>query len=153
MKKNKKAITIIVIAAFTVLFIGLSFLIDTSGSKPSKNTSDVPSAYDWLAETQKKDESVITVLALTTCQYCQAYKPIITKIANDYNLKLFFYEVDSLSSTESEILTSSYELKNYEGYVPFTFVLQNGEVVSDNTGYMDEESTIQFLREAGVIKD
>ena len=107
MKKNKKAITIIVIAAFTVLFIGLSFLIDTSGSKPSKNTSDVPSAYDWLAETQKKDESVITVLALTTCQYCQAYKPIITKIANDYNLKLFFYEVDSLSSTESEILTSS----------------------------------------------
>ena len=153
MKMKKKTIVIIAIAAFVVLFIGLLFLIDTSGSKSKKETGDVPSAFDWLAETQKQDEYVITVLALTTCQYCQAYKPIITKVAEDYDLKLFFYEVDSLGTTESEILTSSYELKDYEGYVPFTFVLQNGEVIGDNTGYMDEDGTIEFLRTVGVIKD
>lgn len=151
MKNKKKTITIAVIAVFVALFIGLSFLIDTSGSKPVKE-SEVPSAFDWLAATQT-DDYIITVLALTTCQYCQAYKPIITQIAKDYDLKLYFYEVDSLSNEESAILTSSYELKNYEGYVPFTFVLKDGEVQGDNTGYLDEEGTMNFLREVGVIKD
>ena len=153
MKKNKKTITIIAIAAFAVLFIGLSFLIDTSGSKPEGKQNDtVASTYEWLEDTLK-DDYVITVLALTTCQYCQAYKPIITKVAKDYDLKLYFYEVDSLSTSDSDILTSTYELKNYEGYVPFTFVLKDGEVVADQTGYNDEETTIQLLREAGAIKD
>ncbi len=152
MKKNKETITLAVIAVFVALFVGLSFLIDTSGSKPEKKEEPTLSAYDWLADTQTEDY-IITVLALTTCQYCQAYKPVITKIADDYGLKLYFFETDELETTDTTILTTTYELKNYEGYVPFTFILKDGEVVGDQTGYNDEETTIQLLREVGAIKD
>ena len=68
-------------------------------------------------------------------------------------MKLYFFETDELENTDTTILTTTYELKNYEGYVPFTFILKDGEVVGDQTGYNDEETTIQLLREVGAIKD
>ena len=152
MKKKKEKLAIAAIAVFVALFVGLSFLIDTSGSKPEKKEEPTLSVYDWLADTQTEDY-IITVLALTTCQYFQAYKPVITKVAEDYDLKLYFYETDKLDNADHSILTTSYTLPNYEGYVPYTFILKDGEVVGDQTGYNDEETTIQLLREAGAIKD
>jgi thiol-disulfide isomerase/thioredoxin len=140
-------ITIICIAAF----VGLSFILPNGKEENNKNeTAEEYKVSEWVKDV--KDKTVVTVLASTTCPHCQAYKPTITKLARDNNFVLYFFEVDSLTTDEQNIVTSTFDLTNFEGAVPFTFIVKNGKVVSDTVGFSTEEETVKFLKTNGIIK-
>ena len=140
-------ITIICIAAF----VGLSFILPNGKGDNNKNeTTEEYKVSEWVKDV--KDKTVVTVLASTTCPHCQAYKPTITKLARDNNFVLYFFEVDSLTTDEQNIVTSTFDLTNFEGAVPFTFIVKNGKVVSDTVGFSTEEETVKFLKTNGIIK-
>ena len=107
-------------------------------------------------EWQKDIESgkpVVTVLGASFCQHCQEYKPVIAKIANKNNINLYFYEIDTLPEKDQQRLTTTYNLPDFEDRVPYTFIMKDKTFVASNEGFSNEQSTITFLRENGIIKN
>lgn len=130
------------------LFIALSCLISVNG--PGVPQKIEYSVGDWIVET-KKEEPVVTVIGMTSCGHCQAYKPIIQKLAEKKGFKLYFFEVDELSAEDAEIVETEYEFETFEDLVPFTFIVKEGEVIAENTGYESESAVQEFLKTYGVI--
>ncbi len=135
---------IIVIFAFVVMF-----------SEEKTTTEEVDNSEElvsWSEKTQE-DSYVVTVMALTTCGYCQAYKPVIKALQEEYGFTLYWFEIDTLSEEDYNTLSTTYELENYEGSVPYTFIMKNGEFITDNVGALDTEATLEFLTTNNVIED
>ena len=93
---------------------------------------------------------VVTVIASSGCPHCKEYKPVITDIANKYNIKLYFFEVDSLVESDKDILTNiNSDEFDYSGSVPYTFVIRNNEYIGDTVGFVSSGSTIYYLNKFG----
>lgn len=91
-------------------------------------------------------KEVVTVIASSTCPHCKEYKPVITDIANKYNINLYFFEADELTNNDYDILTDIDDDKfSFTGSVPFTFIIRNNKYVDDKIGYNDEAGVIGFL--------
>ena len=131
------------------VFIALSFLISVNGTGPSQEKEY--SVADWIVET-KKSEPVVTVIGMTSCGHCQAYKPVIERLAEEEGFKLYFFETDALSQEDSEIVETEYEFETFENLVPFTFIVKEGKVIAENTGFGGEGEIVKFLLNNGVIK-
>lgn len=131
------------------VFIALSFLISVNGTGPSQEKEY--SVADWIVET-KKSEPVVTVIGMTSCGHCQAYKPVIERLAEEEGFKLYFFETDALSQEDSEIVETEYEFETFENLVPFTFIVKEGKVIAENTGFGGEAEIVKFLLNNGVIK-
>ena len=105
---------------------------------------------DWLEHT-KKDEYVITVIGASYCGHCISFKPVIEKVSNKYNINSFYYYINQLDNTDSDIVSKTYET-NYENTVPHMFITKNGNVITNITIEMNEEKLIEFLRLNLVIE-
>ena len=131
------------------VFIALSFLISVNGTGPSQEKEY--SVADWIVET-KKSEPVVTVIGMTSCGHCQAYKPVIERLAEEEGFKLYFFETDALSQEDSEIVETEYEFETFDNLVPFTFIVKEGKVIAENTGFGGEAEIVTLLKNNGVIK-
>ena len=154
-RKNKKETaksigTASLISAIILLFFGMSFLVHTNSDKKE-------GVNDMTVEEWKKDfdvgETLVTVIASSTCPHCQNLKPIITASSKKYGYKLYFFEADKLTEEENDIISTSVELEDYEGYVPYTYVIKEQKFVSSHTGEMPDSELTKFLKEAKVIKN
>lgn len=143
------------------LFVGMSFILTDNGDNNNKDEStelktvDVKLASDTIKNWYNDLNSgagVVTVIASSTCPHCKNYKPIITEVCEKENIKLYFFESDELSEDDYTILTNSINLKNYEGYVPYTFIVKDRNLVLDHTGEQDETATRDMLKEAGLLE-
>ena len=97
--------------------------------------------------------TVVTVIGASYCEHCQAYKPVVTALANKKNINLYFYEIDTLSEEDQSKLTDTFVLPTYEGKVPYTFIMRNGEFVDSYEGFQDQATIVAFFLENGIIKN
>lgn len=104
----------------------------------------------WLDDT-KKNEYIVTVLAQTWCSHCNNYKPTITELYDEYKFKYYWFDLNTLTKTDYNIITNTYELNNFKG-TPYTFVIKNEEFISFNSGNRSKEDTLNYLKESNVIK-
>ena len=145
--KKSNTTTLILILVGVIAFIVVSFMLPSKeAKKPEKN----PAVSEW-AEKVKTGES-ITVLASSTCPHCQEYKPVINRLSSDHGFDLYFFELDEFSEDEQNILVGTFELKNFSGAVPYSFIVRDGKFVDDAVGYSNEESVVNFLKKNGLIK-
>lgn len=141
------------------LFVGMSFILSDNGEKVDNDSTELKTVDVKLASDTIKNwyndlnsgVGVVTVIASSTCPHCKNYKPIITDVCDKENIKLYFFESDELSEDDYTILTNSINLKNYEGYVPYTFIVKDRNFVLDHTGEQDETSTREMLTNAGLL--
>ena len=98
-------------------------------------------------------KTVLTVIGASYCNHCQELKPVITKIAAENDILLYFFEIDKLDENEGNTLTTTYELDGYNGSVPYMFIMKNKQFVSYDVGFRSESITRQFLWENGLIKN
>ncbi len=147
-KEDAKSVgTGALVSALLWLFFGLSFLIHTNGEKKENPVS----VSKWL-EAYENGEDLVTVLASSTCQHCQKLKPIITASSEKYGYKLYFFEADTLSEDDYNTLTTTIELEDYEGYVPYTFIISNKKFIGSHTGEMEDDALTDFLKETKILK-
>ena len=106
---------------------------------------------DWHSDVNKGNV-VVTVLGASYCSHCQEYKPVIRKLANKYKFNMYFFELDTLEE-DREKLENSFELPDFEGYVPYTVIFKDGKPIASTTGFVDKSATIKFLKENGIIKN
>ena len=157
-KLSKNVITAIIIAAVSILFIVLSFVISKEPEKVEYTLQemDVSKAskaiQDWYNDLAS-GEPVVSVVASSNCQFCQALKPVITSAAEKYKFKLHFVEANQLTKEDYDIYTSAIELVGYAGSIPYTYIVNDKKFVTSRTGAMSEEELVEFLKENKVIKN
>lgn len=151
MKKfwEKYKILIIVVLAVAA-FIGLSIFSEAK-STPKESGEISEGILSWK-EGVESEEYAITVISLSYCPHCKNYKPIISEIAEEYSLPLYWFDIDELSKVDSSSLTDTYNFSKYDGSSPYTAITSKGEVVNQTVGEMDKEATLDFLRTNGVIE-
>ena len=98
----------------------------------------------WLNDVNSKNV-IINVIASSTCPHCHNYNPIIESVSSNYKIKLYFIEVDKLENEEYISYINSINIPGYKGYVPYTFVTYDGEVVSENVGVLDRNETDKLI--------
>ena len=118
----------------------------------TKVPEDNRSVSDWHTDVNKGGV-VVTVIGASYCTHCQEYKPVIKALSKKYGFNLYFIESDTLSEEDQNILYNTFELPNFEGYVPYTVIIKDGKPLTSTTGFANRETTIDFLKENGVIKN
>ena len=150
MKKFKNFINknkvLLLVSALIILFVVLSFLIKEDELAVNSDVTD------WYSTT-KEGGVVVTVFAQTNCSHCINFKPVMNKAQKEYGFKLFWFELDQVSSKDRVTLENTYDIYDDFG-TPYIFVTNNGEVVGDyQKGEMPYDDLIDFLKENKVITD
>lgn len=109
--------------------------------------------YQGFKRVATSNENKILVLGQTTCGYCIKAKPILNKIADEYDITINYLNITKLSSEENGKLSKyvSYLGENEWG-TPLTLIVNNGEVVDSANGLLDEEGYINLFKNNGFIK-
>ena len=142
-EKNWKTILV------TILLVSFALLIMFTEEKETQNVVDYPSVASWQEDTSK-DKPIVTVFALTTCGYCHDYELVINNLREQYEFDLYWYYLDELTDEDSAVLVATYPI-NFEGSVPYTFIVRNGEFIDDKLGGLEEATVLKFFKDNEVI--
>ncbi len=104
---------------------------------------------EWVDATKNK-EYIVNVVAQTTCKYCLKYKPVMEKVHDEYDFNLNWVDIDTLSFSDKNTFTHTYDLTDYKG-TPYTFITYDREVVDYLSGSKEEDVLVQFLKDNNVI--
>ena len=147
-KKDKSLSKILLIGTIIglIIYLFVALIVFT------KTPEDKRTVNDWHTDVNKGG-IVVTVIGASYCSHCQEYKPVIRNLSKKYGFNLYFFESDILGKEDQDILYNTFELPNFEGYVPYTVIIKDGSPLISTTGFANKEATVNFLKENGVIKN
>ena len=143
MKNKKKNIIICIILLIIGFSIGYSIFI--------LNNNLIKLNYNEITEKLDNKESFILCISRTTCIHCNNYKPKLKKVANKYNIKIYYTNVDKYTKKELEDFSSRI---SFDGSTPGTIFIKNGEEKTTATrieGDVSTDKIIDKLKKNGFI--
>ena len=143
--KDKKNIIIIIIIIIIVLGIGLGYLLFNS------NSNLIELDYHNLENKINNKESSVVCISRTTCSHCNDYKPKLRKVANKYNINIYYTDIDKYTKTD---LKKFNNLISFDGGTPVTIFIKNGEEKTTATrieGDVSTDKIIDKLKKNGFI--
>lgn len=111
-------------------------------------------SYAEYKELIGKEEKEIIVIAQTGCSACASAKPSLNEIAEEYEVKINWFDIKRIASEEEwqEFLSSlDYYQKNEWG-TPLTLIVANNKVVDAYSGFYDKQAYVDFFKKNEFIK-
>ena len=142
-----KAKNIIILIIIIIILIGIT-LVFINNSKNNLIKLD----YDEIIEKIDNKDSFVLVISRTNCSHCASYKPKLKKVANKYNIKIYYIDTDLL---DKDTLTKFNTKLSFDGSTPTTVFIKNGEEETTATrieGDVPVERIIDKLKKNGFIK-
>lgn len=104
--------------------------------------------YSEYAEKLDKEAPFVVVLKRDGCGYCDMYEPIVTEVAGEYSLPIYYINLSNLTADEQSALSTSnsYLRKNQWG-TPTTLFMYGKTVVDSIGGYVEKDSFVEFVKE------
>lgn len=143
-KKN-----IYLIVSIILLIAIIIFLVYNNNMNKSKL---VKINLDKVEEKINNKDTFILCVSSSTCINCERYLPKLEEISRDYNLEIFYIEVDKLSSKE---LTEFKDVISFDDATPVTLFIKNGvENTASNRifGNVSSDKIIEKFKKNGFIK-
>lgn len=106
---------------------------------------------ETLLKKVEQKESFILFIGATSCTHCTSYKSTINEVVKDYDITIYYIDVDTLNSTQNSTLKS---LTPYQG-TPTTVFIKNGKEESTYQriiGERDYDYVVNKLKRNGYIK-
>lgn len=141
--KNKK--NILKISITLLILILISTLIITK-----KNNLIKINYNEVIAKIDNKETFILCVSA-SECIHCNDYKPKIKKIANKYDIKVYYVNVDEFNDNDYETFKKKLSL---DGSTPITIFFKEGTEKTTATrieGNVKSEKIIEKLKSNGFI--
>lgn len=142
MKKTNNIILIcaIVITILIVLFIAIGkakegYLLELNLNK--------------LKEKIENKETFVLCISKTTCSHCNDFKPKLKSIASEYNIDIYYIDVDKYDEEEFSNLIS------FDGSTPTTIFIKNGDEETTSNrinGDVSKSKIIDKLKSNDFIK-
>lgn len=163
--KNAKAVDLvkkvlkifgIVLAVLIVIGAagGISYVKENDTSKNATVTLETAGfnelTLDEYLEVIKKNEKSIILVARPTCGFCEKFSPILKEAMDDMNLTINYIDTDKFSADDWAKFSSSLAYLNSEEWgTPLVLIVQNGEVIAENNGYVDLATIKSFFTSNG----
>ncbi len=145
MKKAKKKIIILIVICLVVLVCGIV------ADKILSKSYLVEIKYNKVIEKINKKDNFVLLISQTTCSHCMDFKPKLASVAKDYEVTIYYLEVDLLKDTERDELKKHF---NYSGTPTTIFITDGEEKTAANriNGDVSEEKIVSKLKNNGFIK-
>jgi alkyl hydroperoxide reductase subunit AhpC len=104
---------------------------------------------NWIVSTTL--DKVITVFCITTSKKCTEEKNIIEEIKTEYNVNMYYINVDEIPDESKNIYKTTYDIEDYTGYLPYMLVTDSKEVISTHTDMLKKEDFVNYLKELKII--
>lgn len=143
MKKKKYLLIVSILIVILGIIIGYFIF--------SMNDNLVKLNYDEIMEKMNNNESFVLCISRTTCSHCNVYKPKLRKVANKYDIKIYYTDVDKYSKNDLKDFNSKI---SFDGGTPTTLFIKNGEEKTTATrieGDVSIEKIIDKLKKNGFI--
>ena len=117
---------------------------------------------DEYEKTIAKSGTRIIVIGQTTCSHCIAIKPALNSIAGDYNIKIYYINVNELTQDEYNRFSESLKTVGYDDPdfvesgsfgTPLTLILKDGKVSSYISGERSKSQLVREFKKAGLISE
>jgi predicted bacteriocin transport accessory protein len=152
LQPNNKRIKNIIITVAVILVFGLVFFISQKQeeklNKQSTNNYFHEITVDQYNELLSKGTKIVLLLGRPGCSHCIAFKPVITSVANNKEIDVYYLNTDTIETLET--WDSIWGLVEQEG-TPTVAVIENNKLVKSTAGEMTSEELIRFLSEAGAL--
>lgn len=144
---KKRSIFLLVII-FIILVIILSvFLVNKSNNKNFISTN-----YADILKMVENKENFVLCISATDCSHCQSFKPKLKKISNDYNIKIYYIDIDKINKEDYDKFKTDF---SFDGGTPTTLFIIDGEektVANRIDGDVSIEKVVNKLKKNGFIK-
>lgn len=156
----KKVLGITSIILIIVLVIGLA--VGASNIKKVDNNESVETvtleeagfnevSLDEYLELIKSPEKNVILVARPTCTYCEAFAPILSEASKELNVEVNYIDTDKFSNDDWTTFNNSLSYLSDEQWgTPLTLIVQNGEIVDVNNGYVELETIESFFTNNGL---
>lgn len=117
----------------------------------SMNDNLIKLSYDEIMEKIDNKESFILCISRTTCSHCNVYKPKLRKVANKYDIKIYYTDVDKYSKNDLKDFNSKI---SFDGGTPTTLFIKDGKEKTTATrieGDVSIEKIVDKLKKNGFI--
>lgn len=144
MKLNKK---IIILCSIAVILLVGAFVADKLLSKSYFNEI----TYEEIITKMDQKDSFVLCISQTTCSHCQSYKPKLEKVANKYQVNIYYIDVDLLTDENKKALSKYVSIS---GGTPSTVFIKEGtEKTAANriNGDVSTAKIIKKLQQHGFI--
>lgn len=130
--KNKKTkqLTIIILL---ILIISLAVIIPTQGNKSNLKKL----TYNEVIKKMNNNDDFILCISATTCSHCQNYKPKLKTISKDYNITIYYIDVNK----EDKEYEDFKKQLNFDGSTPVTLFIKEGKEKTTATRIEGDAST------------
>jgi len=107
-------------------------------------------AKKWLIDSKTK--KMATILCMTTSKKCKKIKTYVDKLLTEYNITIYFYNLDEIEDTTKQTIKTTYELKDFASYTPYIFITENSKLLTSKTDFTEEELST-LLKETKIISE
>lgn len=158
----KKTLQIMGVVTLVIVLIvgafGISTIKPSSSTTSTEETVDLAKTFnevslDEYLELVKGSEKSIVLIARPTCSYCEKFAPILKQAMEDMNLTVNYIDTDKLSEDDWTTFSDSLDfLKNEEWGTPTVLIVQNGDSIAENQGYVELDTIKKFFTDNGFGK-
>ena len=133
----------------SLIFVFVFIMLVTGCSSNNKNIKEI--SLDKFKEKIANKETFALYIGNKDCVHCEAYKPILESVLNEYNITI--YQIDNSKLTDDEYS----EFKSYisiSGTPTIVFIVDGEEETTLNriVGETSKEETIERFKTNGYIK-
>lgn len=105
-------------------------LKDDATYKPEENLTFI--GFNEYKDLVSKDDTTVIVIGQTTCSHCIAVKPVLSRVAGNYNITINYLNLTEISSDEQNELIENLKNLGYEDAenlgTPLTIIVKNKQI-------------------------
>lgn|SRR5574344_203746 len=128
-----------------ICLLFLSFMLTGCGKLGYKEIS-----YDDLMKKMENKESFPLFIGAESCSHCATYKKALKKFINNYDVTIYYLDIDNISKDEYSSLIVDL---NFTRRTPTTMIITDGEKPSTSDMFegADYDKLVKMLTDYGYI--
>ena len=118
-----------------------------------KDTHLIELNYNEIIEKTKNKEDFVLCISASECVHCKDYKPKLKRIAKEYNIIIYYTNIDSFKKEQYENFKTEF---SFDGGTPTTIFFKKGEektTANRIEGNVKIEKIINKLKNNGFITE
>ena len=144
MNEQKKIYILLGIAvAVVALILGVNFTTELKSKEVLKN----------LDEVVAKESKQIIVIGKDNCSYCQMFIPLLDYMKEQYSFDYTYINTNKITKNTLTKILKKLNINADDFGTPHLTLTENGNIVDEIAGYVDEKELLTFLQEYGFAKE
>ena len=100
----------------------------------------------------KQENNNVIIITRTGCKYCEIAKPLLQKIAKEYDLNIYDLNTANFTEEDKDNFLASNEVFQESFGTPYLMIVNNESMIANQQGVTDYEHYVIFLKENQIIQ-